>query len=197
MHYAKPLFSPNDPTLVTSGLIADSCPSQASSSSSPPPTATPAKRSSKLDLYTIRFCLTIESSLYLILALNVSSTTFVVVSAFLTLGSAGSPAFNSLALSCLPSSREAGRLFGALSVLHAVGASLLSPLMFGTLFAYTVGTYAPTVFALGSATLFIALFFVSLVRLPEEPGDRTAERGRSRNVKRVKSSGKGVGGSRR
>lgn len=192
MHYAKPLFSPNDSTLNDSNIASGSS-NESSSSSSPPPIATPARRSSKLDLYTIRFCLTVEASLYLVLASNVSSTTFVIVSTFLTIGSAGGPAFNSLALSCLPSSREAGRLFGALSVIHSLAASLLSPLMFGTLFSYTVGIYAPTVFALGSATLFIALFFVSLVRLPEEPGPRTAERGRSRNVKRVKSSGAAVG----
>ncbi len=186
MHYVKPMYDEPIPT----PLLAQT----ESSSSSPPPAApTPARRSSKLDLLTMRICLLIESTGFAILALNVSSTNFVIVSAFLSLGTASSPAFNSLALSLLPSSREAGRLFGGLAVIHALAGTLISPLLFGTLFAATVGTYAPTVFALASTLLFIALVFVMCVRLPEDGSARTAERGRSRNVKRVKSSGAGDG----
>ena len=186
------MFDPRQPASSTPEPGSSGSSSDHTSNSSPL-APTPAKRSSKLDLLIIRSCLALQTVLFGVLALNVSASTFVIISLVLTLGSADSPAFSSLALSLLPSSREAGRLFGALSVIHAIGGTLISPLLFGTLFAYTVGTYAPTVFALATGLLFIALIITFMIRLPEVESPRAAERGRSRHVKRVKSSG-GVGG---
>ena len=176
MHYVKPWFE-------------GSTSSKSETSSSPASAPTPAKRASKLDLITLRICIAIQAFLYVGLALNVSATVFVVLSVFLTLGSASNPLFNSFILALLPTSHEAGRLFGAISVIDSIGSSLISPVIFGNLYAYTVGFYAPSFFALGAVMVFIALLFVMLIRLPEEAGVNVAERGRSRNVKRVKSSG--------
>jgi hypothetical protein len=74
-------------------------------------------------------------------------------------------------------------------VLHTIGSSLLSPLLFGELFSATVGWYAPTVFGLAAAILGVAQIFLALVRLPgSESAAKGAERGRSRQVKTVRSS---------
>ncbi|RSH91465.1 hypothetical protein EHS25_009764 [Saitozyma podzolica] len=162
MHFVKPYFvvpqRPPPPPASTSafsalsGISSTTDASDVSATPAPAPTAKPGKlkRSALLDLLTIRISLLIEMSVYTLLTLNLSPTGFVIASMCVTLASATGPTANSLALSLLPNSREAGRLFGALSVIHALGATLLSPLLFGTLFAYTVGWYAPTVFALAA-----------------------------------------------
>lgn len=153
--------------------------------------ATPAvkakrKRPIILDLWTIRVSMTLELIPYIGLAFNPSQTGFIILSTLVTFGSASSPTANSLALSLLPNQSEAGRLFGGLAVLHALGATIVSPLMYGTAFAATVGTYAPTIFVLAAINLFLAWILFALVRL-EKKGD-DAERGRSRRVKTVRSS---------
>jgi MFS family permease len=200
MHFVKPYFvvpQPPPPPAGTSafsalsGISSTTDASDASTQPAPVPTAKPGKlkRSAQLDLLTIRISLLIEMSVYTLLALNLSPTGFVIASMCVTLASATGPTANSLALSLLPNSREAGRLFGALSVIHALGATLLSPLLFGTLFAYTVGWYAPTVFALAACFGLLTQLCFAFVRLPKaQEGQVTAERGRSRSVKRVKSS---------
>jgi hypothetical protein len=189
MYYAKPYFT-NTPPPPTEAEVATSGFSHASSSSEETPSSTnqtPAQKSSHLDLIIVRSCLLIEFVPYVLLATNVNSTTFVCLTACLTLGSPTNPAINSLALSLIPNSREAGRLFGGLSVLHTISASLISPLLFGTLFSATVGWYAPTVFALAAGILAIAQVFLAMVRLPgADEGAKRAERGRSRQVKTVR-----------
>jgi MFS family permease len=130
--------------------------------------------------------MTIEIIPYIGLALNPNETWFIILSTLVTFGSASSPTANSLALSLLPSSSEAGRLFGGLAVLHALGSTIISPLLYGTVFAATVGTYAPTIFIIASCMLGSAWILFALVRLEKKDDD--AERGRSRRVKTVRSS---------
>jgi MFS family permease len=130
--------------------------------------------------------MTMEIIPYIGLALNPSETGFIILSTLATFGSASNPTSNSLALSLLPSSNEAGRLFGGLAVLHALGSTIISPLLYGTVFAATVGTYAPTIFIIASCMLGAAWILFALVRLEKKTDD--AERGRSRRVKTVRSS---------
>jgi MFS family permease len=147
-------------------------------------------RPSALDYTIARACLFLCIIVYTCLSLNVSETSFILLSILVTFGSADSPALNSLALSLLPTAKERGKMFGALSVIQALSASILSPLLFGTLFASTVGWYAPAVFALAAIFLFGAWVFLGCVRLPTD-GELAAgdvERGRSRMVKTVRSS---------
>lgn len=182
MHYVKPHFTHAPPE------------SPSSSGFSETETVTPPSihhtRSSALDLYTTRTSNIFVLIPYACIAFfNPTATQFVFLSWIMTLGSADGAVTNSLALSLLPSSSEAGRLFGAISVIHALGSTLISPLLFGTLFAYTVGTYAPAVFALAAGFLVLQQVFLACVRLPgESVSGGKAERGRSRAVKRVKSS---------
>ncbi|ORY31622.1 hypothetical protein BCR39DRAFT_525949 [Naematelia encephala] len=156
--------------------------------SEPTVRAAPLKRSAQLDLYVARISLLFIFVAFSMMALNPSSKVFVMLSTLSTFGAAETPSVNSLALSLLPTSRESGRLFGAVSVIQAIGGSLLGPLVFGNLFAWTVGIYAPTVFALAAGIMVLAQVALASVRLPTEPKSGQEERGRSRRVKRVKSS---------
>ncbi|KIR68319.1 hypothetical protein I314_01819 [Cryptococcus bacillisporus CA1873] len=164
-----------------------------------------------LDLFTIRLCLFLELVPWFILSFGTSESAFIILTALTTFGSPATPAANSLALSLLPDPSQSGRLFGALSVVHALGATLISPLMFGMLFASTVEDYAAAVFALATAFVGGALVCMLCVRIPESgPGsfgkgkntkdrdwvndvdefEREEEirgRGRNRKVKRVMS----------
>ena len=196
MQFFKPYFQPKPQPVEeadASGFAGTSDFSIGTATEEPSSAAAPVmkkiKRTAALDLLVIRLSLFIEMCGYFLLAWNPSPPVFVLISLCLTLGSGASPATNSLALSLLPNSRETGRLFGGLAVVQALGATLLSPLLFGTLFAYTVGWYAPTVFALASALFFLSQVAYFFVRLPKDPeAGQKAERGRSRMVKRVKSS---------
>ncbi|OCF61558.1 hypothetical protein L486_01210 [Kwoniella mangroviensis CBS 10435] len=212
MHYVKPRFLANEkdsnaianPT-IEEEVIEDPTSSAitANSTSSNPAKPKQPQRSAHLDLLTVRIALALETVPYLLLALSPSPMGFVVLSMLLTLGGPSNPAANSLALSLLPDSNQSGRLFGALSVLHALGANLISPLMFGTVFASTVGTYAPTIFAIAAGSLILAQICMAFVRLDRHKSTGSGSgveedlggRGRSRRVKRVSSSSFSVGGS--
>jgi MFS family permease len=188
VYYLKPRFTHSAPVRADSDPNASAF-SSGSGSSSDTPIPTPSHNTARLDLVIARCCMAIELIPYIVIATNVNSTTFVLMTMLTTFGSPCGPSINSLALSLIPNSSEAGRLFGGLSVLHTIGSSLISPVLFGTLFSYTVGWYAPTVFIVPAVILCIAQVFLALVKLPgSEAGAKTAERGRSRQVKTVRSS---------
>lgn len=211
-------------TITTSTSSQDSLSSQPmsthNSSHVPPSSSSPVSgdaHTSHLDLFTIRLCLFLEFVPWFILSFGSSESAFIILTALATFGSPSTPAANSLALSLLPDPSQSGRLFGALSVVHALGATLVSPLMFGMLFASTVEYYAAAVFALAAACVGGALVCMLCVRIPESGSplfrrgkkaeDREREingdefereegiggRGRNRKVKRVESMN--VGGS--
>jgi hypothetical protein len=140
--------------------------------------------SSRLDLLTARISFLVENFGLVLLALNVSAPVFVLITVMMTLGAGSPPALNSLALNLIPSKRESGRLFGALSVLHALGTTLLSPILYGGVFAATVGSYAPTVFAMAAGFMFTAQVALVFVKFEHRTDD--AERGRSTKVRKTK-----------
>ncbi|KAJ3824680.1 major facilitator superfamily domain-containing protein [Lentinula raphanica] len=84
-----------------------------------------------------------------------------------------------------------GKLFGALSMLQAVGQMILGPLLFGLLYGNTVAFFPKAIFVCGCAILTTALACAFLIRSPveRESGGQKAkgkkkvaerERGRSR-----------------
>lgn len=195
MRFAKPYFvprpttSPSDPT--TSNFSAISQTTATSSESSPllPPARVKVRRPATLDLWTARLSLAWESTSYFILSIGLPQIPFIIVTAIVTLSSGAGPAANSLALSFLPNSREAGKLFGGAAVLQALGSTLLGPLAFGTLFSYTVGTFTAAVWILAGSIVGLAFALMCFVRIPgEKDVDGVGERGRSKRVKTVRSS---------
>lgn len=210
MHYVKPHFAPPDPnesavsfaTEASGHTKPDNASTAGSSGTSTPHIVLPriVPKSAILDLWTYRISLAIDMTFYALLATNPSPMAFVLLSVGLTLGSGSAPAANSLALSLVPSSQETGRLFGALSVLSALGTTLLGPLIFGSIYASTVGWYAPTIFAVAAGILAVAIALICCIRLPGhgkrdvESSGKARQRGRSRKVKRTSMSGGGSQG---
>lgn len=184
LRVAKPYFYPPVEESTVSSLPVDE--------TAPAALKVKRKRPIILDLWTIRVSMTLELIPYIGLALNPSQTGFIILSTLVTFGSASSPTANSLALSLLPNQNEAGRLFGGLAVLHAMGSTILSPLLYGNVFAATIGIYAPTIFGLAAVNLFLAWILFACVRLEKKQED--AERGRSRRVKTVRSSSRILAG---
>lgn len=84
-------------------------------------------------------------------------------------GGGAGPAMSSLALALLPSTRIAGRLFGAMAVLQAVIATVVGPLVFGITYSLTTRTWPKTVFVLCLVVLICALTAFSLIRLARPP----------------------------
>lgn len=183
--------SKSQPSHGTSSSFNTSKPAQSSDTSTSPSAQTQPKRSLSLDLTITRLCLLVEILGFLILGLNAhnSSTIYVASSAFLTLGSPGNAACNSLALGFLRNQREAGTLFGALAVLSALGSALLSPMIAANVFSATVRYYAPAIFLCAAGILLLSLAASLLLRIDragidEEMGGRGRETSRSRSRNR-------------
>lgn len=143
---------------------------------------------SRFDLNVMRIGLFIETFAYGGMAFLVPAPIYVILTCVVTLGSCNGPAANSLALNLIDSSKDAGRLFGGISVITAMSSTFLGPLLFSLTFANTVATYPPTVFAVAVGVLIVAQVLLSFVRLAKDPERPDVERGRPTRVKRVKSS---------
>lgn len=97
---------------------------------------------------------------------------FLLAVAVQSLGSGTSPAIQSLALAHA-TPRDAGRLFASLSVVQAVAAQVVSPVLFTAVFSRTVGRFDEAIFALAvalSAASLAALGTVRLRRVYVPPG---------------------------
>lgn len=149
---------------------------------------------SKFDLRILRASLVADMVAYLGMSFIIPAPGFVFFTCLVCLGSCSNAVTNSLALNLIDSSREAGKLFGALSVVSACASSFFGPLLFAMIYAHTVGVYAPAIFAVAVAVVIVAQALLMGVRLPREyPGlakddPNRVERGRTRRTKRVKSS---------
>jgi len=142
----------------------------------------------RFDLTIIRYSLMVDIFAYIGMSILVPAPIFVILTCIVTFGSCTSPASNSLALNMVDSSRDAGRLFGGLAVVSAMSTTFFGPLLFALVFSNTVGTYAPTVFAVAAGVVMIAQMILIFVKLPGYPQKEDNERGRNRGIKRVKSS---------
>lgn len=194
MYYLKPFFTERtiieDASETTPLLDADADDRPAASSSSArSPSETPdstdkpkPKRSAALDLLVLRAAIAVETVGYTLLGLNAhaSVAVFIASSAVVTLGSPTQAACSSLALSFIPHSREAGRLFGGLAVLQALASALISPILFSNLFAVSVGWYAPLVFLLAAGVLVCAQSAIAFIRLHPHSTDEERARGRAK-----------------
>lgn len=178
MKIAKPYFVTPLPVTTPSPDRGFSTPRETDALIAAPKAKVKVSRPASLDLWTARISLLLEASLYLILATGLPEIPFIALTGLLTLSSGSGPAVNSLALSFMPNSKEAGKLFGGVAVLHALGSTLLGPLAFGTLFSTTVGTYAPAVWALAGSVQVVSLIMMCLVRIPapKEAHGGTVER---------------------
>ena len=154
-----------------------------------------------VDLGIARISLVVQATCFVIIAVSKDARMFVVAGALGALATGYSPTTQSLSLELytrrggLPS--EAGRLFGAVSVIQAVGCAPLNvyckagrdidcvlcrnqvvgPSLFGIIYIKTVSTFPETIFYVCAALVLLSLFFLFLVRIPPYRGIIDAEVG--------------------
>jgi hypothetical protein len=141
----------------------------------------------------------VQAVCFFIIAVSKDGRMFVVAGALGALATGYSPTTQSLSLELytrrggLPS--EAGRLFGAMSLIQAVGCAPLNvsckaghdadcvlcrnqvvgPSLFGIIYIKTVSTFPETIFYVCVALVLLSLFFLFLVRIPPYRGIIDAE----------------------
>ncbi|KZS92595.1 hypothetical protein SISNIDRAFT_122114 [Sistotremastrum niveocremeum HHB9708] len=120
---------------------------------------------------------------------------FVAFSSMTSLGSGAVPSVHSLALCISQTYQDAGgpgAVFGALSMLQAVGSMIIGPLLFGLIFSETVAMFPRAIFAMAAVLLVISVSLMNFVRpsrrLEAMIREREElERGRSRVSKDLRS----------
>ncbi|KDR73681.1 hypothetical protein GALMADRAFT_251462 [Galerina marginata CBS 339.88] len=126
--------------------------------------------SPSFDLGLARVSLLVEVVGYTFMALAPTPLTFTLFGMMSALGTAYSPAVQSvtLALYARRGGTEIGRLFGALSVIQALCSQIIGPSLYGLVYMKTVATYPRTIFFVTVATVVVSFFLLSFVRLPKE-----------------------------
>jgi len=113
-------------------------------------------------------------------ASSAHTAVFLVAVLVQSLGSGSSPAIQSLALAH-STPRDAGRLFASLSVVQALAAQVVSPVLFTAVFSRTVGRFDEGIFALALALSVASFTALSSVRLRRvhvaAPGARSSTDG--------------------
>jgi len=113
---------------------------------------------------------------------------FVMTTTLSAFGGGTSPAMQSLALGILgPSQADVGKLFGALSMLGSIASTVLSPMLFGSIYSLTVAVFPKAIFVVATAVLTVSLLLLALVQPTRPLRKRDVEdfppRGRSRRAK--------------
>ncbi|KAI8969873.1 MFS general substrate transporter [Trametes punicea] len=123
----------------------------------------------RFDLSLLRGSLLIDLLSHSLVALSppdASQALFVGATSLSSFGSGLVPAANSLAL-CIMQTRgedDTGKLFGAFSVLQAVGQMILGPALFGLIYTQTVAKFPRAIFAVAGGILLVSLAVLCLLR---------------------------------
>lgn len=128
---------------------------------------------SHFDLKLTRASFAIDAIAYGVLCLWRTPSGFVTGSILVSLGAASSASMASLALALLQRPDEAGRLFGAWSIVSAIGSTVLGPLFFTKIFKAYAHTAPHAIFFAGEAVLLAALactLFIRVRRIKSLPG---------------------------
>ncbi|KAJ7201587.1 major facilitator superfamily domain-containing protein [Mycena pura] len=148
-------------------------------------TSRPSQRKaheSVFDLALARFSILVNTITFAILPFAPTGAIFIL---FISLGSFGSglsPAVSSLAMELYTQKVvkdgrpvEAGKLYGAMSVVQAVFESVLGPPLYGLVYTATAATYPRAVFFVALGNAFVALTLLGFVRLPSDRIDDRAD----------------------
>ncbi|KAI0364325.1 MFS general substrate transporter [Pilatotrama ljubarskyi] len=133
------------------------------------PTPAALAKEMRFDLSLIRGSLFVDllsHSLVMLSPADASPALFVGATALSSFGAGLVPATNSLAL-CIMQARgedDAGKLFGAFSVLQAVGQMILGPILFGFIFVETVAKFPKAIFSVAAGILIVAIAILCLLR---------------------------------
>ncbi|KAI0654641.1 major facilitator superfamily domain-containing protein [Cubamyces menziesii] len=133
------------------------------------PAPTALAKEMRFDLSLIRGSLLIDLLSHSLVALSpahASQALFVGATSLSSFGAGLVPATNSLAL-CIMQARgedDTGKLFGAFSVLQAIGQMILGPILFGIIYTQTVANFPKAIFAVAAGILLVSLAVLCLVR---------------------------------
>ncbi|KAH7341322.1 hypothetical protein B0J17DRAFT_646103 [Rhizoctonia solani] len=183
---AVPTLSPSPPS--TPGTQTPTLPGVSATNAQLIKRSIIQSREQQFDLLVARLSMVMDFWSYFLLCSSTSATGFVLTTTLSAFGGGTSPALQSLALGVLGGEeKDVGRLFGALSMLSSISSTILSPMIFGTLYSLTVTTYPKAIFMVATAVLTVALVFLALVQPTRPLRRRDVEdfppRGRSRRAK--------------
>jgi MFS family permease len=121
------------------------------------------------DLNLARASLLIDIASYVLMPLAPTGALFGAAAALHSFGTGFTPAVRSIALELFVrrGGTESGKLFGALSVLQALGGSVFGPAIYGTVYASTVGWFPQAVFFVTAGAVIVSFVAVGLVRFPD------------------------------
>ncbi|KAH8985716.1 MFS general substrate transporter [Lactarius akahatsu] len=146
------------------------------SSRSPMHTHTPA-----LDLGIAKASLVLHAISFALIAVSKNAGMFVAASMLATLSIGYAPVVQSLSLELYTrrggQTSEAGRLFGAMSVIQALGNQILGPSLFGIVYMKTVATFPEAMFYVFMVVVLLSLSFLFLVQIPPESNGKTEDGG--------------------
>ncbi|KAI0248117.1 major facilitator superfamily domain-containing protein [Lactifluus subvellereus] len=127
-----------------------------------------------VDLGLAKISLVLHAMCFLLIAVSKDAVTFITASALGALAAGYSPTMNSLSLELYTrrggAPSEAGRLFGAMSVIQALGSQIVGPLLFGVVYIKTVATFPEAIFYVLIIVVLLSLFFLFLVKIPPDRG---------------------------
>ncbi|KAG1827151.1 major facilitator superfamily domain-containing protein [Suillus subaureus] len=136
--------------------------------------AKPPSHSSKFDLNLARISVVLDILAFVIMIFASNGLVFASGSILQSLGAGYSPAVQAFALDVYNrrgGKGEAGRLFGAISVVQALGSQILGPAMFGFVYYKTVATFPGAIFVLTVVLMIISLVLLALVHPPTSEDD--------------------------
>ncbi|TFK68620.1 MFS general substrate transporter [Pluteus cervinus] len=172
---SESLLPSRPPSAATESTVRPSTAYASESTSSAQPVKTSAsdehhlkRHSLVFDLGLTRVSLLIGAAASLSMGLAPTSLWFTICGVLACFGGGWSPAIQSVALAVYArqGGSETGKLFGALSVLQALGSQIIGPFLYGLVYVNTVATYPRAVFyvtvAAMSLSFILTTFFVRL-----------------------------------
>jgi MFS family permease len=134
-----------------------------------------------LDLGIAKASLALHALSFALIAVSKSSGLFFAASMLGTFGIGYGPVVQSLSLELYVRRggevSEAGRLFGAMSVIQALGSQIIGPSLFGIVYIKTVATFPQAMFYVFVAVVLLSLSFLFLIRIPPELNEKTSTDG--------------------
>ncbi|KAH9060380.1 MFS general substrate transporter [Lactarius deliciosus] len=134
-----------------------------------------------LDLSIAKASLALHAVSFALIALSKNAGMFVAASMLATLSVGYAPVVQSLSLELYArrggEAWEVGRLFGAMSVIQALGNQIIGPSLFGVVYMKTVATFPEAMFYVFMAVVLLSLFFLFLVQIPPELNGKTEDGG--------------------
>ncbi|KAK7020467.1 MFS domain-containing protein [Favolaschia claudopus] len=128
--------------------------------------------SASFDISLARISLFIEIIAYTAMPFATTGLAFTAFTMLAAFGSGSNPAVQSVAMELyskrMGANVEAGRLFGAVSVIQALGGQILGPAVYGLIFVKTAATFPQAIFVVSTASVIASFICLSLVRLPTD-----------------------------